>query len=207
MDKTMQKPNRIILTAAAADRTSFGCSAENEYTYWDGCLIDNLARTDGWRSLFSSVAQCVETKESRGNFLASKPQGFIGSALTGLGMPSGVVAAAANGPPGSASRCGAAKDATYGVSSANPIKVGLDAATGPGRQLQYLSALRGPTGQAVQYRRVGTASSAGTIFDVYDLAYPGLPMPVRLYLDSYHFDELTAPAGFTCAIDIGLGPR
>jgi len=207
MDKAMQKSNRLILTAAAEDRTSFGCSAENDYTYWDGCLIDNLARSDGWRSLYGAIVQCVEAKESRGNFLASKPQGFMGTALAGLGMPGSVVVAAVNSSPGSASRCPAAKDGDYGMSSSNPIKVGLDGETGPARQLQYLSALRGPAGQAVQYRRVGTASSAGTIFDVYDLAYTGLQVPVRLYLDSYHYDAPAAPPGFICGIDIGLGPR
>ena len=40
---SMQKKNRIILTAARQDRTSFGCSAENEYTYWDSCLIARFA--------------------------------------------------------------------------------------------------------------------------------------------------------------------
>jgi hypothetical protein len=207
IDKVMQKPNRIILTAAAEDRTSFGCSAENDYTYWDGCLIDNLARSDGWRTLFNAVAQCIEMKESRGNFQASKPQGFMGNATRELTMPGTVAVALANSPPGSASRCAAAKDTTYGMSVANPIKVGLDAATGPARQFQYLNSLRGPSGQAVQYRRVGTASSAGTIFDVYDLAYPGLQLSIRVYLDSYHFDPPTAPPGFICGLDIGLGPR
>jgi hypothetical protein len=93
------------------------------------------------------------------------------------------------------------------MSVANPIRVGLDAATGPARQIQYLNSLRGPSGQAVQYRRTGTASSAGTIFDVYDLAYPGLQMAVRIYLDSYHFESPTALPGFICGLDIGLSPR
>jgi hypothetical protein len=73
LDKVMQKANRIILTAAAEDRTSFGCSAENEYTYWDGCLIDNLARSDGWRNLFIAIAKCVELKESRATFSHRSP--------------------------------------------------------------------------------------------------------------------------------------
>ena len=207
LDKVMQKPNRIILTAASEDRTSFGCSAENDYTYWDGCLIDNLPRSDGWRNLFIAIAKCVELKESRGNFQPSKPLAYLGNATMDLTMPGAVAVATANSPPILASRCAAAKDATYGLSVANPIKVGLDAATGPARQLQYLNSLRGPAGQAVQYRRMGTASSLGTIFDVYDLAYPGLQMAVRIYLDSYHFDPPTAPLGFTCGIDIGLSPR
>src|SRR5215471_6966787 len=52
---SMQKENRIILTAARQDRTSFGCSAENQYTYWDACLIDSLPLTDNWKSLYGSI--------------------------------------------------------------------------------------------------------------------------------------------------------
>src|SRR5262249_41270681 len=63
----MQKDNRIILTAARQDRTSFGCSAENQYTYWDACLIDSLPTTESWKSLYGNVQECVETKESRGH--------------------------------------------------------------------------------------------------------------------------------------------
>src|SRR5215510_14800055 len=70
----MQKKNRIILTAARQDRTSFGCSAENEYTYWDSCLIDTLPKADSWKSLYGLIQECVETKESRLTYKPSLPQ-------------------------------------------------------------------------------------------------------------------------------------
>jgi hypothetical protein len=88
----MQKKNRIILTAARRDRTSFGCSAENEYTYWDSCLINSLPQADSWKSLYGSIRQCVETKESDGNFKPSLPQAYFGEQVSDLKIPKTVTA-------------------------------------------------------------------------------------------------------------------
>jgi hypothetical protein len=90
----MQKPNRIILTAAREDRTSFGCGAENEYTYWDGCLIDSLPASDSWKSLYGNIQQCVQRKESRGRFKPSLPQAYFGPQVSDLKIPKGVSDAA-----------------------------------------------------------------------------------------------------------------
>jgi len=83
----MQKKNRIILTAARQDRTSFGCSAENEYTYWDSCLIDSLPKSDSWKSLYGMIQQCVETKESRLTYKPSLPQAYFGEQVSDLKIP------------------------------------------------------------------------------------------------------------------------
>lgn len=78
-EPVMRKPNRIILTAASKDRTSFGCEAEATYTYWDGCLIDSFAtpaRT--WGDLYASIKTCIERKEGAQGETPSQPQGFFG---------------------------------------------------------------------------------------------------------------------------------
>ncbi|MGE0789932.1 MAG: C13 family peptidase [Sandaracinaceae bacterium] len=75
-------PNRVILTAAREDRTSFGCSAEAEYTYWDGCLIDELPAATTWSGLYASVTKCIEGKE--GGFTPSYPQVSLGSEVMDL---------------------------------------------------------------------------------------------------------------------------
>jgi len=92
VNKTMQKPNRIILTAAREDRTSFGCSAENEYTYWDGCLIDSLPTNESWKSLYGNIQRCVKTKESHGRFKPSLPQAYFGEQVSDLKIPQKVTA-------------------------------------------------------------------------------------------------------------------
>jgi len=84
---TMLKPNRIILTAARGDRTSFGCSAENQYTYWDACLLDSLPKADTWKTLYGSIQQCVQTKESLGHFRPSLPQAYFGEEVSDLKIP------------------------------------------------------------------------------------------------------------------------
>jgi len=83
----MQKKNRIILTAARQDRTSFGCSSENEYTYWDSCLIDSLPKSDNWKSLYGMIQQCVETKESQLTYKPSLPQAYFGEQVSDLKIP------------------------------------------------------------------------------------------------------------------------
>jgi hypothetical protein len=90
---SMQKKNRIILTAARQDRTSFGCSTENEYTYWDSCLIDSLPKAETWKSLYGTIQQCVQTKESHGQFKPSLPQGFFGEEVSDLKIPRRVTSA------------------------------------------------------------------------------------------------------------------
>lgn len=76
-------PNRIILTAAREDRTSFGCSAEATYTYWDGCLITEWESAATWRELYDNVEKCIENKE-RGGFTPSYPQGYFGADVADL---------------------------------------------------------------------------------------------------------------------------
>jgi hypothetical protein len=83
----MQKKNRIILTAARQDRTSFGCSAEEQYTYWDSCLIDSLPTAENWKSLYGTIRQCVETKEHQGHFTPSLPQAYFGKEVSDLKIP------------------------------------------------------------------------------------------------------------------------
>jgi hypothetical protein len=82
----IKKPNRIILTAARHDRTSFGCSSEFEYTYWDSCLIEHLPKSARFKDLANSIQSCIAAKES-GMTTPSLPQIFIGSDVQELLLP------------------------------------------------------------------------------------------------------------------------
>jgi hypothetical protein len=197
----MPKANRVILTAARDDRTSFGCSPENEFTYWDGCLIDNLSKAETWLSLHGLLQRCIQTKESRGRFTPSLPQAYLGDPVLELKIPGFSASAPATA---GTNRCPVASDGTYGLAVSNAVKVGLDESTGPAREGQYLKALRGPAGQPVRSSLIGSALSAGTVLHIYELTYEGLERPVAIYLDVYHFETPKAPAGFMCGIEIGL---
>lgn len=80
----MEAPNRIILTAARKDKTSFGCSAEAVYTYWDGCLVDLLPKARTWLELSQKIEKCIEDKESGGGFARSYPQARFGAEVKDL---------------------------------------------------------------------------------------------------------------------------
>jgi len=83
-----RRPNRIIMTAAAIDRTSFGCGADDDYTYYDQCLLQTLDSVATWRELALGTRSCVETLERRlGVRQESRPQIFVGAAVANLRLP------------------------------------------------------------------------------------------------------------------------
>ena len=87
IDENTMQPNRIILTAARRDRTSFGCGAEFEYTYYDDCLLRSWERSQSWEGLANLTIGCVRDKERAGNITPSEPQIFLGRQMKGLRLP------------------------------------------------------------------------------------------------------------------------
>lgn len=83
-EPSLQADNRIILAAARKDKTSFGCSAEAEYTYWDGCLVTSLPNSNTWFELAQQVEKCIERKEEDGGFARSYPQARFGAHVLNL---------------------------------------------------------------------------------------------------------------------------
>jgi len=84
------RDNRIVLTAAAADRTSFGCGAGNDYTYFDACLLsslDELGVGMTWQDAISATRQCVAAREAAMHMVPSNPQSWVGEAVTGMPLP------------------------------------------------------------------------------------------------------------------------
>jgi hypothetical protein len=80
----MAAPNRIVLTAARADRPSFGCAAERTYTVYDACLLGALPHATTWRAAFAETADCVKDRERQLNAEPSHPQAWFGAALRNL---------------------------------------------------------------------------------------------------------------------------
>jgi len=107
-----------------------------------------------------------------------------------------------------ASSCGISDEPAFATTRDHAVQVGGGAMYVAARERRYLDALRGPMGEAVQYKRIGSLrpeKDGRTILDAYEVTYAGLEKPVTFYLDAYHFDDaLKAPMGFTCAVPIGL---
>jgi hypothetical protein len=75
-------PNRMILTAARPDRSSFGCSESDKYPYFDACMLQELPAAHDFVALGAAVQGCVARKETEtGMSPPSEPQLFIGPAL------------------------------------------------------------------------------------------------------------------------------
>ncbi|HTV45825.1 MAG TPA: C13 family peptidase [Stellaceae bacterium] len=82
----MRRPNRIILTAARADRPSFGCQTGRVYTFFDQCLLAALPGAPGWQAVFDATKRCVTREEHALGMPPSLPQGYFGPRVARLGV-------------------------------------------------------------------------------------------------------------------------
>lgn len=81
------RPERIVMTASAADLTSFGCSNNNRYTFFDQCFLDAWPHSRVWGELADAVEDCVRKTERDGGFPSSDPQFVFGPGLREMPLP------------------------------------------------------------------------------------------------------------------------
>ena len=75
-------PNRMVLTAARPDRTSFGCGEEDRYTFFDNCVLQQLPLVNDFLGLGRAVTACVALREQSMNlYPPSEPQTDVGGLL------------------------------------------------------------------------------------------------------------------------------
>lgn len=73
-------PNRMILSAARADRTSFGCGEADRYTFFDTCVLQYLSSAGDFPDLARDVIACVSAREKKEHFAPpSEPQLSLGA--------------------------------------------------------------------------------------------------------------------------------
>jgi hypothetical protein len=78
----LKDPRTIIITAAAADRTSFGCSNDSDLTYFGEAFYrDALPETRTLRDAFDKAKAAIALRERRERVDASRPQAYFGSEL------------------------------------------------------------------------------------------------------------------------------
>ncbi len=78
----LSAPNRMVLTAASRERTSFGCGADETYPWFDGCILETLPTATDFLALAAGARACVTRKETeRGVHLPSEPQLFVGAEM------------------------------------------------------------------------------------------------------------------------------
>lgn len=75
----LQSPDTLIITASAADKTSFGCNNEADYTYFGRAFFDLAMREQPSMKLaFEQAKQTVTQWETAQGFEPSEPQWSIG---------------------------------------------------------------------------------------------------------------------------------
>jgi Peptidase C13 family len=88
--------NRMVLTAARPDRTSFGCGETDKYPYFDQCVLETLPKVANFAALGTGVQACVAAREIKeGMKPPSEPQLYVGAALRPM-LP---LYSLASGPP------------------------------------------------------------------------------------------------------------
>ncbi len=78
----MTRANRVVLTAARADRSSFGCGAGRTYTVYDECLLAALDRGGTWALAYAAVRRCVRVQERLDGEVPSEPQAWFGAGVS-----------------------------------------------------------------------------------------------------------------------------
>jgi hypothetical protein len=72
----------LILTAAAADRTSFGCASENDFTYFGDAYINTALRQGrSFVAAFDRAKGIIAEREAAEQLVPSQPQMFLGTAM------------------------------------------------------------------------------------------------------------------------------
>jgi hypothetical protein len=78
----LKNPRTIVITAAAADRTSFGCSNDRDLTYFGEAFFrDALPEARSLRDAFDRARSSIALRERREHVDASRPQAYFGAEL------------------------------------------------------------------------------------------------------------------------------
>jgi Peptidase C13 family len=78
----LRDANSVVIAAAAQDRTSFGCEAGRDFTYFgEAYFRDALARTRSFTAAFELAKDSVAKKEAAEKLTPSLPQIWVGAEI------------------------------------------------------------------------------------------------------------------------------
>ncbi len=78
----LRGPGTLVLTAARADRSSFGCGSDSDITYFGRAwLVDALNHTDNFADAFKRASSEISRWERQDKLTPSEPQIDVGSGI------------------------------------------------------------------------------------------------------------------------------
>lgn len=78
----LRSPDAVVITAARKDRSSFGCGAASQVTYFgQAWLVDALNRHDDFIAAFRDARKQVAAREAEDGFAPSLPQIHVGERI------------------------------------------------------------------------------------------------------------------------------
>ncbi|WP_293006995.1 C13 family peptidase [Nitrosomonas sp.] len=78
----LKNETSLIMTAAASDRASFGCSSENEFTYFGEALFKNVeGKSYQFIDGFNQAIERIKQREISENLIPSNSQLFVGNLM------------------------------------------------------------------------------------------------------------------------------
>ncbi len=78
----LQDDHSLIITAAARDKTSFGCGAKSKFTYFGEAYFKEALKSNrSFLGAFELAKASIEKREQRENIEASNPQIYVGSKI------------------------------------------------------------------------------------------------------------------------------
>ena len=79
---SLRDPQTIVITAAASDRSSFGCSNDRDMTYFGEAFYrDALPQARSLRDAFERARAAIAVRERREGVTASDPQAYFGAKI------------------------------------------------------------------------------------------------------------------------------
>lgn len=79
---SLKDANTVLITAAAADKTSFGCSDDRDLTYFGEAFYrDALSRAKNLQQAFALTRSAIAARERAEHVTASDPQAYFGAQI------------------------------------------------------------------------------------------------------------------------------
>lgn len=78
----LKNDNTLVITSAAPDRTSFGCSNEADFTYFGKAFFhDALSKTNSFVDAFTLAKPLIAEREDKDHFDHSDPRMYVGTRI------------------------------------------------------------------------------------------------------------------------------